>query len=97
MLLTGKLMTAFCVFLLSGAIPVHAQLGGEQQDATRILNGMPPDVLAKVRSLAQIIPTGHQRRKNLGCRDSTRLDVRATWREVETVEPRGRSASRRNQ
>ena len=41
MLLTGKLMTAFCVFLLSGAIPVHAQLGGEQADATRILNGMP--------------------------------------------------------
>ena len=56
--LIGKLMIAFCGFLLSGAIPVYAQLGGGQQDATRILNGMPPDVLAKVRSLAQIPQQG---------------------------------------
>lgn len=56
--LTGKLMIAFCGFLLSGAIPVHAQLGGGQQDATRILNDMPPDVVAKVRSLAQILQQG---------------------------------------
>lgn len=56
--LIGKLMIAFCGFLLSGAIPVYAQLGEGQQDATRILNGMPPDVLAKVRSLAQILQQG---------------------------------------
>ena len=42
--LKGKLIIAFCGFLLSGTIPVHAQLEGGQADATRILNGMPPDV-----------------------------------------------------
>jgi hypothetical protein len=56
--LIGKLMIAFCGFLLSGAIPIHAQLGGGQQDAVRILNGMSPDVQAKVRSLAQILQQG---------------------------------------
>lgn len=56
--LTGKLMITLCGFLLSGAIPVHAQLGGGQQDAARILNGLSPDVLAKVRSLAQILQQG---------------------------------------
>ena len=56
--LKGKLIIAFCGFLLSGTIPVHAQLEGGQADATRILNGMPPDVLAKVRSLAQILQQG---------------------------------------
>ncbi|CUS39986.1 hypothetical protein [Candidatus Nitrospira nitrificans] len=56
--LTGKLMIALCGFLLSEAITVHAQLGGGQQDAARILNGMSPDVLAKVRSLAQILQQG---------------------------------------
>lgn len=31
--LIGKLMIALCGFVLSEAIPVHAQLGGGQQDA----------------------------------------------------------------
>lgn len=56
--LTGKLMIALYGFLLLGAIPAHAQLGGGRQDAVNILNGMPPDVLAKVRSLAQVLQQG---------------------------------------
>ena len=56
--LIGKLITALCGFVLSCAIPTHAQLGGSRQDAASILNGMPPDVLAKVRSLAQILQQG---------------------------------------
>lgn len=56
--LTRKLMITLCGFLLSLAIPAYAQLGGGQQDAAGLLNGMPPDVLAKVRSLAQIIQQG---------------------------------------
>ncbi|MBX3331609.1 MAG: hypothetical protein KF722_14470 [Nitrospira sp.] len=56
--LTGKLMIVLCGFLLSWAIPVHAQHGSSQQDAVSILNGMPPDVLAKVRSLAQLLQQG---------------------------------------
>jgi hypothetical protein len=40
------------------AVPSYAQLGGGQQDAAKILNGMPPDVLAKVQSLAQILQQG---------------------------------------
>ncbi|MEK9140108.1 MAG: hypothetical protein AAB308_03545 [Nitrospirota bacterium] len=56
--LTGKLMIALCWFSLSLAIPVNAQLGGGQQDAASILNSIPPDVLAKVRSLAQILQQG---------------------------------------
>jgi hypothetical protein len=51
-------MIAIFGFSIWLAIPVHAQLGGGQQDAARILNGMPPDVLAKVRSLAQILQQG---------------------------------------
>ena len=39
-------------------IPAHAQLGGEQPDAATILNSMPPDVLAKVQALAQILQQG---------------------------------------
>jgi hypothetical protein len=39
-------------------IPAYAQLGGAQQDATKILNGMPPDILAKVQALAQILQQG---------------------------------------
>jgi hypothetical protein len=54
--LTEKLMISLCGFLLSLSVPpAYAQLGGGQQDAASIINGMPPDVLAKVRSLAQII------------------------------------------
>ena len=58
MSLTVKLMVALGGFLLSLAIPAHAQLGDGQQDAVRILNGMPSDVQAKVRSLAQILQQG---------------------------------------
>lgn len=39
-------------------VPSYAQLGGGQQDAGSILNGMSPDVLVKVRSLAQILHQG---------------------------------------
>ena len=56
--LTKKLMIVLCGFSLSLAIPAYAQLGSGQQDAASILNGMPPDVLAKVRSLAQILQQG---------------------------------------
>lgn len=56
--LTGKLMIILCGFSLSLAIPAYAQLGNGQPDAASILSGMPPDVLAKVRSLAQILQQG---------------------------------------
>lgn len=55
MLALGKWMIAASGLLLSLAVPAYAQLGGGQQGAERILNGMPPDMLAKVQSLAQII------------------------------------------
>jgi hypothetical protein len=58
MSLTGKQMIAILGFSIWLAVPAHAQLEGGQQDAASILNGMPPDVLAKVRSLAQIIQQG---------------------------------------
>ncbi len=56
--LTRKLMITLCGFSLSLAIPAYAQLGSGQQDTAGLLNGMPPDVLAKVRSLAQILQQG---------------------------------------
>lgn len=56
--LTGQLIIALCGFSLSFTIPAYAQLGSGQQDAAGLLNGMPPDVLAKVRSLAQILQQG---------------------------------------
>jgi hypothetical protein len=56
--LTGKLMITLCGFLLSLAIPAYAQLGNGQPDAASILSSMPPEVLAKVRSLAQILQQG---------------------------------------
>lgn len=37
------------------AHPSYAQVGGNQQDATRILNEMSPETLAKVQSLALIL------------------------------------------
>lgn len=40
------------------AVPSYAQLGGGQQDAAKILNGMPPDLLAKVQALALILQQG---------------------------------------
>lgn len=58
MSLKGRLMVALCGFLLSWTTLTHAQLGGGQQDAASILNGMPPDVLSKVQSLAQILQQG---------------------------------------
>jgi hypothetical protein len=39
-------------------VPAYAQHGGGQQDAVKILNGMPPDVLAKVQALAQMLQQG---------------------------------------
>jgi hypothetical protein len=56
--LTGKLVIAVLGISIWLAVPSHAQLGGSQQEAASILNGMPPDVLAKVRSLAQILQQG---------------------------------------
>ncbi|MDF0668320.1 MAG: hypothetical protein P0119_19915 [Nitrospira sp.] len=56
--LTGKLIIALCGLLLSPAIPTLAQSGGGRHDAVSILNGMPPDILAKVQSLAQILQQG---------------------------------------
>lgn len=58
MRLTGTLMVVLCGFLLSWTTLTHAQLGSGQQDAASILNGMPPDVLAKAQSLAQILQQG---------------------------------------
>lgn len=58
MAFTGKLVIAVLGLSFWLAVPSYAQLGGGQQDAASILNGMPPDVLAKVRSLAQILQQG---------------------------------------
>jgi len=44
--------------VISMAAPSYAQLGGGSQDAARILNSMPPDLLAKVQALAQILQQG---------------------------------------
>lgn len=54
----GTMLIAICWISLSLALPSYAQLGGGQQGAERILNGMPPDMLAKVQSLAQILQQG---------------------------------------
>jgi L-alanine-DL-glutamate epimerase-like enolase superfamily enzyme len=58
MMYRGTGMIAICVLSISLAVPSYAQLGGGQQDAARILNGMSPDTLAKVQSLAQILQQG---------------------------------------
>jgi hypothetical protein len=39
-------------------VPSYAQLGEGQHDAAKILNDMPPDVLSKVQSLAEILQQG---------------------------------------
>lgn len=50
---------ALALSLLAPAIvPAQAQLSGEQQDAATILNSMPPDVSAKIQTLAQILQQG---------------------------------------
>jgi hypothetical protein len=57
--LTGKLMISLCgILILLANTPAYAQLGGGQQYAAGMINGMPPDILAKVRSLAQILQQG---------------------------------------
>ena len=53
-----KLTMIALVFLTWSGVPSYAQLGGGQPDAARILNSMPPDVLAKVQILAQILQQG---------------------------------------
>ena len=40
------------------AVPSYAQIGSGQQDAAKILNSMPPDLLTKVQALAQILQQG---------------------------------------
>jgi hypothetical protein len=55
MVLRGTVLIAMCGISLTLAVSSSAQVGGGQQDAAKILNGMPPDVLAKVQSLAQIL------------------------------------------
>jgi hypothetical protein len=40
------------------AVPSYGQLGEGPQDAAKILNNMPPDLLAKVQALAQILQQG---------------------------------------
>ena len=54
----GKWGFAVCGLLVSLTLPAYAQLGGGQQGAERVLNSMPPDMLAKVQSLAQILQQG---------------------------------------
>jgi hypothetical protein len=56
--LTWKLTMIALVFSTWLGVPSHAQLGGGQQDAARILSNMPPEVLAKVQALAQILQQG---------------------------------------
>src|SRR5512139_446641 len=56
--LIGKLMIVLCGFSLSLPLPAYPQLVGGRQEAASILNGIPPDVLTKVRSLAQSLQQG---------------------------------------
>lgn len=58
MALMGTLIIAFCGLWLLLTAPAYGQLEGGRHDAVNILNGMPPDLLAKVRSLAQILQQG---------------------------------------
>ncbi len=45
-------------FLTWASFPTFAQPGLGQQEATKILNSMSPEVLAKVQALAQILQQG---------------------------------------
>lgn len=58
MTLTRTLTVLILGFTISMAGPSYAQLGGGPQDAARILNSMPPDLLTKVQALAQILQQG---------------------------------------
>lgn len=49
--------------LIAAPTPVYSQLRSGQQDAASILNSMPPEVLAKVQALAQILLQGVQEGK----------------------------------
>lgn len=52
------ILTTIVGFFTWLAVPSYAQLGGEQQNAANILHNMPPDLLAKVQALAQILQQG---------------------------------------
>lgn len=56
--LMRKLSFLILGLVMSMAEPSYAQLGGGPQDAAKILNSMPPDLLAKVQALAQILQQG---------------------------------------
>jgi len=58
MRLTWKLTIIFLSLSTWLTVPSYAQLGGGQQGATKILDDMPPDLLAKVQALAQILQQG---------------------------------------
>ncbi|MGQ0695011.1 MAG: hypothetical protein ACT4OL_05470 [Nitrospiraceae bacterium] len=58
MTLTRTVTVLIVGFAISTAGPSYAQLGGGPQDAARILNSMPPDLLTKVQALAQILQQG---------------------------------------
>lgn len=49
--------------LTLAVVPAQAQLSGQQHDAATILNSIPPDVLAKVQALAQMLQQGVQEGK----------------------------------
>lgn len=51
----SKWLIGICGLLIFLTVPSYAQLGGGQQRADTILNSMPPDMLTKVQSLAQIL------------------------------------------
>lgn len=55
MVVSWTRMMALWGLSLLFVVPVYAQ---GQQDAAKILNGMPPEVLAKIQSLAHILQQG---------------------------------------
>lgn len=55
MALRGTLTVLILGLAISTAVPSYAQFGEGQQDAAKILNSIPPDLLEKVRALAQIL------------------------------------------
>jgi hypothetical protein len=55
---TWKLTLIILGLLASPPVLSYAQLGAGQQDAARVLNSMSPDLLSKVRALAQILQQG---------------------------------------
>lgn len=53
-----KLVILVAVALSCLAVPSNAQSDGARQEATRILDNLPPDLLFKVQALAQILQQG---------------------------------------